>query len=225
MPTTLPFCSINPTAAHRTTVIFLHGLGDQGYGWQQFFKSTIAKQTPNVKYVFPHAPEMPITLNYGMSMPGWYDIKSLSDISDHEDAVGLQKSKEKLLDLIENEKQASNLSEENIIVGGFSQGGAVALYTALTHSKKFKASLILSSYLPLNSTYAKGNVNDHPIFMAHGDMDNVIPLNYAERSVAKLKNDLSLSEIEFKIYKRMAHSSCEAEESDILSFLRRKLEI
>lgn len=213
---------INATAAtHSFTLIFLHGLGDQGHGWAQSLMF-LARKFPFLKIVCPHAPKMPVTLNGGMMMPAWYDIMSLNSLSaDREDEAGLRKSSTMLQSLIDKE----DVPSERVFIGGFSQGGAVSLYHLLTTKTKLAGVISLSSYVPCSRTIivpekeksdTKGN--DSPIFIVHGDADPVIDVSLHARSVSFLKEKTS-SPIEEHVYAGMAHTSSESEFIDLSNWL------
>jgi len=178
------------------TIIMLHGLGDSGAGWQPIAEH-FEKYFP-LKWILPNAPSIAVTLNFGMEMPAWYDIYQLNTGA-VQDAVGMGKSVKVVHDFIDKEIQAG-VPPEKIFVGGFSQGGAVALLSGLRYSKQLGGILALSTYLPLyeklknevfffffflilkNSsfTHKKSSFQtlqkNTPIFMAHGEADQVIHL-------------------------------------------------
>jgi len=129
-------------------IIWMHGLGADGH---DFMPMAHALNIPGLRWVFPHAPERSITINQGMLMRGWYDIQSL-DRLDHEDAHGLQTSRWQIRDLIEQER-LKGFPLENIILGGFSQGGVMALYAGLSQESTLGGIVALSSYLPLHQTF------------------------------------------------------------------------
>ncbi|KXZ56386.1 hypothetical protein GPECTOR_1g342 [Gonium pectorale] len=178
------------------------------------FKSSL----PGTKFIFPHAPKRPITLNFGMSMPGWYDIPSLEAIQSSEDAEGLRESKRYVEELIRKEL-AAGVPSHKIVVGGFSQGGAVALMM-LRSNIKLGAVVALSTYVPLRQeqpVLSEENAKT-PIFMCHGDADQTVAFAFGQRSY-KLLESLGAN-VEFQTYLGMAHSACQREFDDILEFVK-----
>lgn len=180
-------------AKHTATVIVCHGLGDSGLGWS-FLADEFAsqKKLQHIKFIFPNAPSIPITVNGGMSMPGWYDIVSMNSIDRSEDEVGVTRSKGYLHGLI-REEVAAGIPSERIVLGGFSQGGAMSLIAGLTSSQKLGGVFGLSCYLPLRNRFqsmvtVSGDVNSKtPIFMGHGDVDPVVQYQYGKLTAEVLK--------------------------------------
>lgn len=198
-------------------VIWLHGLGADGYDFEPIVSEL--NLSHNVRFVFPHAPNKAVTINNGMVMPAWYDIKA-SQIDSQQDAEGIKHSQNSILALIENELK-SGIKSENIILAGFSQGGAIALHTALRYEKPLGGLMGLSTYLPLADTVEEelSNVNQNiPIFLAHGSHDAVIPLQLAKETNTYLQK-LNYS-TEFKTY-LMEHSVSAEEIQDISDWINR----
>ena len=184
----------NPSAA----VIWMHGLGADGYDFVPVVKelepATLTPATAGVRFVFPHAPMRPVTINGGMVMRAWYDIKMV-DLVRMEDDAGLRASQAQCEALIAREV-ARGIAPERIIIAGFSQGGAIALQTVLRHPVRLGGLMVLSSYLPLAGTVAREASTasrDVPVFMAHGTRDPMIAL---ERATASRKQ---LEELGYKI--------------------------
>eukprot|EP00882_Tetradesmus_deserticola_P007621 GHRQ01008026.1.p1 GENE.GHRQ01008026.1~~GHRQ01008026.1.p1 ORF type:complete len:324 (+),score=76.17 GHRQ01008026.1:399-1370(+) len=196
----------NARDKHTGTVIMLHGLGDSGDGWAPI-GAEWAPELRHVKFVFPHAPRRPISVNFGMQMPGWYDIASLEDIDQKEDKDGLHESKRYIEELIEKEV-AGGVPSERVVVAGFSQGGAVALM-ALRSQHKLAGVIGLSTYLPLRKEpplVSDANMQT-PIFQAHGDQDYTVGYQFGVTTYNLLK-ELGAN-ITFKTYNGMAHGvSC-----------------
>ncbi|KAM7205595.1 Phospholipase/carboxylesterase/thioesterase [Rhypophila sp. PSN 637] len=220
-----------PAAArHTATVIFVHGLGDTGYGWADAVENWRRRQRlDEVKFILPHAPSIPITCNMGMKMPGWYDIMRIDGNPDslraNEDEAGILLSRDYLNGLIQKEVEAG-IPAERIVLGGFSQGGAMSLFSGLTAKVKLGGIVALSSYLLLSLKFAEllptPNVNkETPIFMAHGDQDVVVPIQLGVKSHDALKG-LGYNPI-FKIYPNMGHSACPREMDDVENFLKDRL--
>ncbi|KAG2499161.1 hypothetical protein HYH03_002742 [Edaphochlamys debaryana] len=198
-------------------MIMLHGLGDTGDGWADIgymYKESL----PNTKFIFPHAPRRPITINFGMSMPGWYDIASLDEVDRSEDKEGLVESKRYIEELIQKEV-ASGIPTSKVVVGGFSQGGAVALMM-LRSNVQLGAVVGLSCYVPLHTeqpVFSEANAKT-PIFMGHGDADQTVAFSFGQKSY-KLLQSLGAN-VEFQPYMGMAHSACQREFDDVLEFVK-----
>jgi phospholipase/carboxylesterase len=192
-----------------TAVIWLHGLGADGRDFEPIVPELrLAKP---VRFVFPHAPMRPVTINNGMRMRAWYDIFQFGGGA--EDEAGIRASQTLLEQMIESEKG------KKIILAGFSQGGAIVLQTALRHPGRLAGVMALSTYLPLPGTLEKEASpanKDLPIFMAHGRFDDIIPLERAQRS-RELLEKLGYR-VTWKEYP-MPHSVCAEEIGDISSFL------
>ena len=173
----------NPTAA----VIWLHGLGASGDDFAAIVPELDLSGCPAIRFVFPHAPVMPVTLNNGYVMPAWYDIFGTelgAGAVKREDATGIAKSQQDIEALIAHEV-SRGIHPSKIVLAGFSQGCAVALHTGLRHPAKLAGIMALSGYLPLASSVAAErsatNANT-PIYMAHGTEDQVVVLSRAEAS-------------------------------------------
>ncbi|KAH8092463.1 Phospholipase/carboxylesterase [Cristinia sonorae] len=181
---------LNALRKHTATVIFVHGLGDSGLGWKPV--ASMLSQNPSlqhIKWVLPDAPSIPVTLNYGMTMPAWFDIVDLG-FAGTEDEKGMLKTVHSLNQLITAEVDAG-IPADRIVLGGFSQGAAMTLLTGLTTERKLAGLTVLSGWLPLKDKF-KAMVNDHfkklPIFWGHGTRDQVVRYVYAEQSVEFLKS-------------------------------------
>jgi phospholipase/carboxylesterase len=169
----------NPTHA----VIWLHGLGATADDFVPVIPYLGLSKAPAIRFIFPQAPDRPITINSGYVMPGWYDIKG-TEITDKEDLPGMTQSRN-MLELLIAEQMAKGIPSTHILLAGFSQGGAVAYYTGIRSSYRLAGILALSTYLPfLNSTKAEhSGVNLHsPILAMHGKSDAVVPLSAGKLS-------------------------------------------
>jgi phospholipase/carboxylesterase len=206
----------SPSAA----VIWLHGLGADGHDFEPIVPELRLPASLAVRFVFPHAPVRPVTLNQGMRMRAWYDIFQLAGGA--EDDVGIRASQAAVDELVK-EQTRKGISTRKIVLAGFSQGGAVVLQTALRHPVPLAGVLALSTYLPLASVL-EAEMHDAnrgtPIFMAHGEYDDVIPLRRAEQSAEVLKQ--AGYEVEWHTYP-MPHSVCADEIGHIREFLIRIL--
>jgi len=201
----------NPQAA----VIWLHGLGADGHDFEPIVPELELPKP--VRFVFPHAPVRPVTINQGMRMRAWYDILQLG--GGPEDDAGLRASQKLTEELIRSQGMPAN----RIVLAGFSQGGAVTLLTGLRYPERLAGLLALSTYLPLAGSLAaeRSDANrDLPVFMAHGRYDDLIPLDRAQASRAALEK-LGYK-VEWHDYP-MPHSVCAPEIADISAFLSRVL--
>ena len=188
----------------RLAVLWLHGLGADGHDFEPIVPE-LGLSVP-VRFVFPHAPVRPVTINGGMAMRAWYDILGF-DRRAREDAAGIRASAAAVTELVDREIERG-MSSDRIVLAGFSQGGAVALHTALREPRPLAGVLALSTYLPLAATLAseRSAANARlPLFMAHGTDDGVLPLQLAETSRAALEA-LGYA-VEWHAYP-MAHSVC-----------------
>jgi phospholipase/carboxylesterase len=204
----------------RSSIIWLHGLGADGHDFEPIVGELALPAAP-VRFVFPHAPMQPVTINGGMVMRAWYDIVS-QDLTRREDAAGVRASQGLLEALIAREA-ARGSPAHRIVLAGFSQGGAIALQTGLRHRERLAGIMALSTYLPIADTLAaeadpaNGGL---PVFYAHGTQDPVVPLARAESSRALLA---SLGyPVEWHPY-AMPHAVCAQEIDDIGDWLRRVL--
>jgi phospholipase/carboxylesterase len=199
----------------NASVIWLHGLGADGHDFEPIVQKL---NIPNVRFILPHAPEMSVTRNSGYIMPAWYDLYGVTG-SSKEDEDGIKNSQHYVNTLIQKELDRG-IAAERIVIAGFSQGGAIALYTTLRYPKKLGSVLALSTYLPVKTklaTEANAANKDIPIFMAHGVFDDVITLDMCKISLQTLQNNhYSVNWHEYN----MAHSVCIEEISDIHSFLK-----
>ncbi|MFM8245512.1 MAG: alpha/beta hydrolase, partial [Burkholderiaceae bacterium] len=171
--------STSPTAA----VIWMHGLGADGHDFAPIVRELDLSGCHGIRFVFPHAETMPVTINNGYVMRAWYDILGM-DLVRREDANGLRASQQRINDLIANEI-ARGIPAERIVLAGFSQGCAMTLQTGLRYPHRLAGLMCLSGYLPLADTIAeeRHHANQHtPIFMAHGRGDGVVLINRAEAS-------------------------------------------
>ena len=207
----------NPTAS----VIWLHGLGASGDDFVPIVRELDLTGLPAIRFIFPHAPTMPVTVNNGYVMRAWYDIIGV-DLSRREDEKGLRASQAMVEQLIAREK-ARGVPAGRIVLAGFSQGCAMTIQTGLRHPEKLAGLLCLSGYVPLHTTIAAERHpanQDTPIFLAHGRGDQVIPIIRAEQSRDLLK---SLGyDVEWHEYV-MPHSVCPQEVNDIGAWFRRVL--
>jgi phospholipase/carboxylesterase len=197
-------------------VIWLHGLGADGHDFEPIVPELRLPSGPGIRFVFPHAPMRPVTLNQGMRMRAWYDIIQLG--GGPEDEAGVRASQAAVEALIAGEMERG-VTAKRIVLAGFSQGGAIVLQTGLRHRERLAGVLALSTYLPLAGTAEKERSDanrDLPIFMAHGAYDDVIPLRRAEASKDALEK-LGYP-VQWRTYP-MPHSVSPQELADISAFL------
>ncbi len=202
----------NPTAA----VIWLHGLGASGHDFEPVVPELGLPEDAAIRFIFPHAPNMPVTINGGMTMPAWYDIKAM-DIDRIVDTDQLMASSDAVAKLVDREIERG-VNSENIVIAGFSQGGAVAYELGLSYPKRLGGILALSTYFATAKTVEISDANRGiPINIYHGTHDPMVPESLGRLSVEKLE------ELGFKpSYQTfpMEHSVCLEEVQDIGRFIR-----
>lgn len=210
----------NPAAS----VIWMHGLGADGNDFAPIVNELELDGTPAIRFVFPHAPMRPVTINNGYVMRAWYDIflGDLEGPSRRADERGVRESQAQIAALIEREAKRG-VAPENIVLAGFSQGGAIALQTGLRHPRKLAGVMALSTYLPLADSLPQEAAPANkatPIFMAHGTYDPVVPLMMGAGSMTLLTG-LGYA-VEWRQYP-MPHSVCPEEIEDVGDWLRKVL--
>jgi phospholipase/carboxylesterase len=196
------------------SVIWLHGLGADGHDFAPIVPELVRKDWPALRFVFPHAPVMPITINNGYAMRAWYDIVSLDFSKVREDAAGVRRAIGEVDALVARERDRG-VPANRVFLAGFSQGGAITLAAGLRREQPFAGLIALSTYLPLAAETAaeatpKGLAT--PLFMAHGTQDPVVPLAAGQKSADALKAlgmDASLRRYP------MPHSVCAEEIRDL----------
>ena len=203
------------------TVILLHGLGADGYDFVPVVREFETHGAPAARYVFPHAPTMPVTINGGYVMRAWYDILG-ADLVRREDEKGIRASQGMVEALIEREV-ARGVARSRIVLAGFSQGGAITLHTGLRQPQPLAGLIALSCYLPLADSFAREAAPASkavPVFMAHGTQDPVVPLARGAASRDALK--AAGYAVEWHDYP-MPHSVSAEEIADIAAFMQRVL--
>lgn len=167
---------VEPEMEHTSTVVWLHGLGASGHDFEPVVPML---ECPNTRFVFPHAPIMGVTINMGMEMPAWYDIKTLDwEAPDREDETSIRSSAKLIVELLEQEHERG-IEYENIVLAGFSQGGALALHVGSRLQKKLAGMMILSAYQVLADTYDEEASDENrgtPILFGHGVYDDMVPV-------------------------------------------------
>ncbi len=215
MPELLDSIEIETAKNPAASIIWLHGLGADGNDFAPIVPE-IRLPRLAIRFVFPHAPVQPVTINGGMRMRAWYDIAD--GANRREDERGVRASQVLIETLIGREKERGTAAGR-LVLAGFSQGGAIALQTGLRHPERIAGIMVLSAYVPVAeelSAEASPANRDVPIFMAHGSYDPVIPLAQAERS-RKLLESLGYP-VEWREY-GMPHSVCPEELADIGAWL------
>lgn len=210
---------IGDTPTH--SVIWMHGLGANGFDFYHLLPELTLPPTARVRFIFPHAPRLPVTINGGMEMPAWYDIIALDGIDRRIDIAGIETSLAAIRALIAREV-GQGIAEENIILAGFSQGGVISLLTGLTHERRLGGILALSTYLPAREHWQFSAANQQiPVFIGHGSHDPVVPHLLGQQLRSLL--DSAGYHPEWHSYP-MAHSLCPAEIQDISSWLSQRLQ-
>ena len=213
-------------AQPKSSVIWLHGLGADGHDFEPVVPELGLDDSAAIRFVFPHAPVRPVTINGGMTMRAWYDVLSF-DRTGPQDEVGVRESGRLLKRLIEREHQRGS-AYDRIVLAGFSQGGAVALHAALRFPERLAGVMALSTYLPISQSF-KAEVADSeklrsrelPIFMAHGLFDPVLPIDLGRGSCELLQR--AGFDVEWHEYP-MAHAVCAGEIAAVRQWLKRVLQ-
>ena len=217
----LPHIELNTGAEPGGTVIWLHGLGADGWDFVPVVRELPLPEAMELRFIFPHAPERPVTINNGFVMRAWYDIK-MNDIARLPDEEGIRQSQAQVGEIVAREA-ARGVPSDRIVLAGFSQGGAIALQAGLRMKQKLAGIIALSTYLPLEESLdaEAGAINKPtPIFMGHGIEDPIVPLRLAE---------LSKSQLERRGYDvtwhtwPMPHAVCAEELEQVAAFLARTL--
>lgn len=218
MTTLLETVEIETGSAPQAAVVWLHGLGADGHDFEPIVPELDLPSSLAVRFVFPHAPMRPVTINGGWVMRAWYDIRDDGGVR-REDAAGVRVSQQQIEALIARER-GRGVAADRIVLAGFSQGGAMALHTGVRHAERLAGIMALSCSLPLPDTVATEASpanRDVPIFMAHGREDTLVPLARGARA-----RDL-LRQLGYRVDWReypMPHAVCPEEIQDIGTWLR-----
>ena len=221
MTALLETVEVEPKTKATASVVWLHGLGADGHDFESLVPELRLPESLAVRFVLPHAEVRPVTINGGHPMRAWYDILAL-DRSMPQDAQGIRESAAQVRALIAREKDRG-VSEDHVVLAGFSQGGAIALYEGLRHPSRLAGIVALSSYLPLAESLA---AEAHPasaavpIFLAHGTLDPTVPFAMGD-ATRRLLHERGHDAL-WKTYP-MGHSLCLEEIEDIRTFLLRVL--
>lgn len=215
--TTLSTIVVAPRAEHQYSVIWMHGLGADGHDFEGIVPQLKIPQKAAIRFIFPNAPVIPVTVNGGMAMRAWYDITDMA-LERKVDSNGIYQSSAEIVKLIDQEI-AKGIAPENIVLAGFSQGGVIALHTGLRYPKRLAGILALSTYLPTVPQLATEGAPANqaiPIFMAHGTLDNIVPIQIAKQAY----NDLAQLHYPIQWWDYpMSHSVCLEEIEHISHFL------
>ncbi|KAL4109839.1 hypothetical protein PRIC1_001534 [Phytophthora ramorum] len=204
-----------PTAV----VFFLHGLGDSAHGWADMFGS-IAKDMPHVKFVLPTAAPRPVTIANGREIPAWYDIEAFVGGAGY--AAGIDETRDVLQSMIAQEVEAG-IPRSRIVLGGFSQGGAVSYFTGFQTKQPIGGIMVLSSFIPREKEFEFApETANVPLLICHGDADSRARYEWAQKSKQRLA-DAGVKDITFHTYPNMDHTSSPQEIKDVQAWLGRVL--
>lgn len=212
---------VEPPGQARSAVIWLHGLGADGHDFEPVVPYLSIPESAGVRFVFPNAPQIPVSINLGMVMPAWYDITE-ADLRKRHDETGVRRSAEQVAALIRRENQRG-IPTGRIVLAGFSQGGAIALHLGLRYGEKLAGIMALSTYLVCEDSLPQelSDANrDTPLFQAHGIQDPMVPMDRGEAARNRL-NELGI-EVLWQSYPMM-HEVCPGELEDIGNWLNRVL--
>lgn len=213
----LPCVEINPREEPMATVIWLHGLGADGHDFESIVPALQLPEILPVRFIFPHAPVRPVSINFGAEMRAWFDIVAIA-MNAPQDEKGIRASQKMIHQLINNENRRG-IRSDRIIIAGFSQGGAIALQVGLRYPEKLAGILALSTFLPLAGSFpqeASSENKNIPIFMAHGTVDSVVPYQFAKHSCDFLESQGY--KVDWHRYP-IAHSTCATEVVDIAEWI------
>lgn len=201
-------------------VIWLHGLGASGHDFEPVVPQLGLANDMAVRFVFPHAPNIPVTINGGMVMPAWYDILEMS-LERKVDIAQIERSAQQIRDLIQREIERG-VEPKNIVIAGFSQGGAVAYHVALGYPQRLAGLMTLSTYLATNDSLSYSDINKNlPILIEHGTHDPVVPVVLGQQA-QQLLTDKGY-EVEYNTYP-MAHQVCMPQIQNIGKWLNKVLD-
>ncbi|KAF8806277.1 Phospholipase/carboxylesterase [Phlegmacium glaucopus] len=223
--------TIPPKAKHTATVVFVHGLGDTGYGWQpvaDMFK--VDPDLAHVKWVLPHSPVRPVKANMDIEMPSWFDIYSFGFYTD-EDEAGMVDSARLINQVITSEIDAG-IDATRVVLGGFSQGATMSLMSGLTRERKLAGLAVLSGWLPLRNkfkSYASSTASSIPVFWAHGSADPLVKVQYCKESSDFLVQQLGIpvakpgdvKGLSYHLYEGVGHTTTPRELDDLKDWIKK----
>jgi phospholipase/carboxylesterase len=213
----LPAFVIEATGSHRSSIIWLHGLGADGHDFASIAAELALPAALGVRFILPHAPKIPVTINHGLIMRAWYDIRS-TDLVRTPDADGIQDSTQAIERLIDDEL-ARGIAPERIILAGFSQGGVIAIQTGTQHIEKVGGVVALSCYLGIPEALPPAS-RSLPVFVAHGTEDAIVPVQRGRDAAVTLeKKGYAVCWRDYP----MGHSVCLEEIDDIRTWLLSRL--
>ena len=210
---------VKPTRAkHTATVVFLHGLGDTSYGWAEgIWALGSYENLDHVKFILPTADVRPVTMNNNFPCPAWFDITGLESRA-NETCSGLDESCNRIIDICQDEIDNYGIPSNRIVIGGFSQGGALSLFTSLSRAFQPAGVVCMSGYLPRANTFLDWKNRDPnfdmPIRLFHGEQDEVVKVEWARES-GKLMKETGFSNITMSAYPAMQHNASEEELKDV----------
>ncbi|KAI3404742.1 hypothetical protein KGF56_002445 [Candida oxycetoniae] len=235
--TVVPGIRVPAKLPPKACLIFLHGLGDTGEGWS--FLSRVIRQSRLIPaevgnstcFIFPDAPQLNITVNNGMLLPAWFDIYEFGNPNAEQDVAGFFKTCTTVLKaLVDDQINRQHIPAEKIIIGGFSQGAAIALATLALLDYKIGGVIALSGFITpavaqeLEKKHLVKHVNyETPIFQGHGKADSMISYRFGEKTCTYYKNKLGFKNLEFHGYSRVSHGASEEELEDVIKFVKKIL--
>jgi len=213
--------TLEPATPATACVVWLHGLGADGHDFVPIVPELGLPKDHAIRFIFPHAPVQPVTINGGMPMRAWYDIPSLTPAM-RQDEAGIRASEQRINALIA-QQTAAGIDSTRVVVAGFSQGGAIALHLGLRHPQRLAGLIALSTYMPLHDrVQAERSAANRelPVLMAHGRFDNIVPYDWGRDSARGLQ---ALGyPVDWHEYP-MQHQVCEEEIEEIGRWLERRL--
>ncbi|MCC5452280.1 alpha/beta fold hydrolase [Rheinheimera sp. UJ51] len=217
----LPFVDVPAQGTAQAVVVWLHGLGDSGHGFAPIVSELRLPANAGIRFIFPHAPEIPVTVNGGMRMRAWYDIKTM-DLTNRADEAGVRQSATAVTALLDK-LISSGVPSERIMLAGFSQGGVIALHLLPRLPYKLAGFMALSTYMAcpdkLSAEQLSHNKNT-PVFIAHGTQDPVVPMAAGQQAYNTYK--AAGFNVSWRDY-RMPHSVCAQEVDEISRFIQSRL--
>ncbi|WP_423188007.1 alpha/beta hydrolase [Alishewanella sp. d11] len=217
----LPFFDVPAQGKTQAVVVWLHGLGDSGHGFAPIVPELRLPADAGVRFLFPHAPEIPVTINGGMRMRAWYDIKTM-DLTNRADEAGVRQSADAVKALLDK-LISEGIPSEQIMLAGFSQGGVITLHLLPRLPYKLAGFMALSTYMACPEKLATEQLSHNkttPVFIAHGTQDPVVPLSAGQQAFQTYK--AAGFNVSWRDY-RMPHSVCAQEIDEISRFIQSRL--
>lgn len=223
MAESLAYIDVNPNGAVKNLVVWMHGLGDSGHGFAPLVPELKLAEDSAVRFIFPHAPERPVTINNGLKMRAWYDIGSF-DFASRADQAGVLESASQLQNLIDAELAKHNLGYDRLILAGFSQGGVMAYHLGCRLQQRCAGILALSCYMAMPEQFAQqcsAAAKETPVLAMHGRQDEVVPIAMGQQAANLLTQE------GFKVTWReypMQHNLCSQQIEDLSVWLTERLD-